>query len=68
MEKKMSVAPQETILGLIGGFWIARSIYLAAQIGIADYFEDAPVQLNSYKSPSFAFCIRESFVPTHLNP
>ena len=41
----MSVAPQETMLGLIGGFWIARSIYLAAKLGIADYFEDAPIPI-----------------------
>lgn len=42
MEKKMSVAPQETMLSLISGFWIARSIYLAAQLGIADCFDDTP--------------------------
>jgi O-methyltransferase domain/Dimerisation domain len=46
MERKMSVAPQETMLGLIGGFWIARSIYLAAKLGIADYFEDVPIPIS----------------------
>jgi len=36
MEKEMSVAPQERMFILISWFWIARSIYLAAQLGIAD--------------------------------
>lgn len=27
--EKLEIAPQETMLNLIGGFWIARSIYLA---------------------------------------
>ena len=40
--EKLEVAPQETMLNLIGGFWIARSIYLAAQIGVADVFDDQP--------------------------
>ena len=38
----MSVAPQETMFGLIGGFWIARSIHLAAKLGLADHFNDMP--------------------------
>ena len=40
--KKLEVAPQETMLNLIGGFWIARSIYLAAELGVADVFDDQP--------------------------
>ena len=40
--EKLDVAPQETMLNLIGGFWIARSIYLAAQIGVADAFDEQP--------------------------
>ncbi|MBI4780749.1 MAG: methyltransferase [Oscillatoriophycideae cyanobacterium NC_groundwater_1537_Pr4_S-0.65um_50_18] len=40
--ERVEVAPQETMLSLIGGFWIARSIYLAAQLGIADLFDDQP--------------------------
>lgn len=40
--EKVEVAPQEAMMDLIGGFWIARSIYLAAQIGIADAFDDQP--------------------------
>lgn len=42
----MSVAPQETMFNLISGFWIARSIYLAAQLGIADHFDDAPKPIS----------------------
>lgn len=38
----MSVDPQERMLGLISGFWIARAIYLAAKLGIADCFDDTP--------------------------
>jgi O-methyltransferase domain/Dimerisation domain len=38
----LEVAPQETMLNLIGGFWIARSIYLAAKLGVADVFDDRP--------------------------
>lgn len=38
--KKLEIAPQEMMLNLIGGFWIARSIYLAAKLGIADVFDD----------------------------
>ncbi|MEP0873472.1 hypothetical protein NDA01_27305 [Trichocoleus desertorum AS-A10] len=30
------------MLRLIGGFWVARSIYLAAQLGVADLFDDQP--------------------------
>ncbi len=40
--EKLEVAPQETMLNLIGGFWIARSIYLAAKLGVADVFDDQP--------------------------
>jgi hypothetical protein len=40
--EKLEVAPQETMLSLISGFWIARSLYLAAQLGIADVFDDQP--------------------------
>jgi O-methyltransferase domain/Dimerisation domain len=39
---KLEVAPQETMMNLIGGFWIARSIYLAAKLGVADLFDDRP--------------------------
>jgi hypothetical protein len=40
--EKLEVAPQEIMLNLISGFWIARSIYLAAQIGVADAFDEQP--------------------------
>ncbi len=40
--KELEVAPQETMMNLIGGFWIARSIYLAAELGVADVFDDQP--------------------------
>ncbi len=40
--EKVEVAPHETMLSLIGGFWVARSIYLAAQLGVADLFDDQP--------------------------
>ncbi|MBW4444471.1 MAG: methyltransferase [Plectolyngbya sp. WJT66-NPBG17] len=40
--EKTEVAPQETMLNLIGGFWIARSLYLAAKLGVADLFDDQP--------------------------
>jgi hypothetical protein len=41
--EKVEVAPQETMLNLISGFWMARSLYLAAQLGIADLFDDQPL-------------------------
>jgi hypothetical protein len=31
----LEVAPQQTMLNLIAGFWIARSIYLAAKLGLS---------------------------------
>lgn len=40
--ERVEIAPQETMLNLIGGFWVARSIYLAAQLGVADLFDDQP--------------------------
>ena len=40
--EKLEFNPQETMLSLISGFWIARSIYLAAQIGVVDAFDDQP--------------------------
>jgi len=40
--ERNGVAPQERMFILISWFWIARSIYLAAQLGIADRFDDAP--------------------------
>jgi O-methyltransferase domain/Dimerisation domain len=42
MEKEMNVDPQERMSSLISGYWIAQSIYLAAKLGIADCFDDAP--------------------------
>jgi len=38
----LKLSPQEKMLDLIGGFWIARSIYLAAELGVADVFDDRP--------------------------
>lgn len=40
--EKVQVAPQETMLNLISGFWIARSLYLAAKLGVADLFDNQP--------------------------
>jgi len=40
--EKSEVAPQETMLNLISGFWVVRSIYLAAELGITDCFDDQP--------------------------
>lgn len=40
--EKLVVTPQETMMGLISGFWVARSIYLAASLGVADVFDDRP--------------------------
>ena len=40
--EKSEVAPQEMMMDLISGFWIARSIYLSAQLGVADVFDDQP--------------------------
>ncbi|MBV8886311.1 MAG: hypothetical protein JO235_20285 [Chroococcidiopsidaceae cyanobacterium CP_BM_RX_35] len=42
----MSVTPQEKMFELIGGFWIARSVYLAAQLGLVDYFDEAPKPIS----------------------
>jgi hypothetical protein len=44
--EKVEVAPQETVLNLIGGFWTARSVYLAAKLGIADLFDDEPKPIS----------------------
>lgn len=40
--EKLEVTPQEKMLNPIGGFWIARSIYLAAELRVADVFDDRP--------------------------
>lgn len=40
--EKLTVTPQEKMLDLIGGFWIARSLYLAAKLGVADVLDDRP--------------------------
>jgi len=40
--EKLAVAPQETMMDLISGVWIARAINLAAKLGIADVFDDQP--------------------------
>lgn len=40
--ERIEVTPQETMLNLISGFWIARSLYLAAKLGVADLFDDQP--------------------------
>jgi O-methyltransferase domain/Dimerisation domain len=40
--EKLEVTPQETMLNLISGFWVVRSIYLAAELGIADWFDGQP--------------------------
>jgi hypothetical protein len=37
--ERFEVTPQEVILNFVNGFWIARAIYLAAQLGVADHFE-----------------------------
>jgi O-methyltransferase domain/Dimerisation domain len=39
---RIEVSPQEQMLALIGGFWVARSLYLAAEIGVADEFDGQP--------------------------
>lgn len=40
--ENVEIAPQEAMLNLISGFWIARSLYLAAKLGVADLFDDQP--------------------------
>ena len=58
--KELEVAPQATIMDLIGGFWIARSIYLAAELGVADVFDDQPktiVQLAAATTRNHDRCI-----------
>lgn len=37
-----NVPPPEATLQLISGFWIARAIYIAAKLGIADHLHDRP--------------------------
>ncbi len=39
---RIEVSPQEQMLAMIGGFWVARSLYLAAEIGVADVFDGQP--------------------------
>jgi ubiquinone/menaquinone biosynthesis C-methylase UbiE len=36
------VPPAVTVLQMISGFWVARAIYVAAKLGIADYVQDGP--------------------------
>jgi O-methyltransferase domain/Dimerisation domain len=43
----MNATPQETMFGLIGGFWIARSIYLAAELGLADHVNNTPKSIST---------------------
>lgn len=40
------VPPPIAMLQLISGFWIARCIYVAAKLGIADVVKDAPKNAN----------------------
>ncbi|MDZ8188391.1 MAG: methyltransferase [Nostoc sp. ChiSLP02] len=40
--KTSETTAQAKMFDLISGFWIARSIYLAAQLGIADVFDERP--------------------------
>jgi hypothetical protein len=40
--EKVEVSPQETMFTLISGFWVARSIYFAAKLGLADLLDDHP--------------------------
>jgi O-methyltransferase domain/Dimerisation domain len=42
----MSATPHETMYDLIGGFWIAQSIYFAAKLGLADYIDDTPKSIS----------------------
>jgi ubiquinone/menaquinone biosynthesis C-methylase UbiE len=37
-----NVPPYEAMLQMISGFWISRSIYIAAKLGIADHLHDQP--------------------------
>jgi Dimerisation domain len=37
-----NVPPPEAMLQMISGFWISRSIYIAAKLGIADHLRDQP--------------------------
>ncbi|GAA6617658.1 methyltransferase [Scytonema sp. NUACC26] len=38
----LEVTSHEKMLNPIAGFWIARSIYLAAMLGVTDWFDDRP--------------------------
>jgi hypothetical protein len=40
--KPLEITPQKTMMELINGFCVARSIYLAAKLGVADVFDDQP--------------------------
>ncbi len=41
-----ALSPQEKIFNLLSGFWLARSIYLAAKLGIADLLNDRPKAIS----------------------
>jgi len=37
-----NVPPREAMLQMLCGFWISRSIYIAAKLGIADHLHGQP--------------------------
>lgn len=37
---KTEVSPSAAMLQLMSGFWISRSLYIAAKLGIADHLRD----------------------------
>jgi O-methyltransferase domain/Dimerisation domain len=41
-QTESATPPPETILQLIEGFWVSRTLYIAAKLGIADLVKDQP--------------------------
>jgi hypothetical protein len=39
---RVDLPPPEALLRMIAGFWLARALYLAARLGIADLLKDGP--------------------------
>jgi len=40
MTTSTSVTPTQAVLQVIGGFWLARCVYIAAKLGLADLLQD----------------------------
>lgn len=45
------IPPSATMLRMISGFRVARAIYIAAKLGLADLLKDGPKGARSWRPP-----------------